>query len=157
MTNNEKLKLAEKLDHARHWKIVHGTDVSLSHQEMDLAMDALRAAAASAEPVAWRCYDLHYSDGRYVVSNDMPYVEWCKGRPQDWRVEPIPAPAPDAEIVAALEPFSEAWFAYGDKPSDDTPLSDNAGAAYLEGSKITFGDLRRAAAALTKAKGGSQK
>ena len=48
----------------------------------------------------------------------------------------------------ALEPFANAWTAFGDKPPDDTTINNNRGAAYLEGTKITFGDLRRAHTAL---------
>lgn len=47
------------------------------------------------------------------------------------------------DLLKALEPFAKAWDAYGDKPSDDTPINGN-GAAWLEGRLITFGDLRRA-------------
>lgn len=52
------------------------------------------------------------------------------------------------ELRAALEPFANAWISFGDKPPDETTINDNRGAAYLEGTKITFGDLRRGHAAL---------
>lgn len=45
----ELLALADKLDSSRWNKITHGINVSLSHQEMDLARDALRLAAKPDE------------------------------------------------------------------------------------------------------------
>jgi hypothetical protein len=48
------------------------------------------------------------------------------------------------EVRKVLEPFAKAWTAYGEKPSDETRLSNNRDEAYLEGTLITFGDLRRA-------------
>jgi hypothetical protein len=42
----ELLKLAAKLDSARHSRIIHGVNVDLTYQEMDMARDALRLAAS---------------------------------------------------------------------------------------------------------------
>lgn len=60
----------------------------------------------------------------------------------------LSSPEPTEGLRTALEPFANAWTAFGDKPPDETTINDNRGAAYLEGTKITFGDLRRAHAAL---------
>jgi hypothetical protein len=65
----EQLALASKLDGARWAKITHGVNVSLSHQEMDLARDALRLAAKPAEET-----QRQLDRANKIIAWMMPYI-----------------------------------------------------------------------------------
>lgn len=74
------MELADKFKYARERKLIHGTDVSLTYQEMDLAQAALRASAVQGEPVAWT-NEAQLGFLKDPTCADIPMAMWI-----DWEI-----------------------------------------------------------------------
>lgn len=149
MTNNEMLKLTQALHEASVYGIGATSDVN---QRVILEAAKAFAAAASAEPVAWR--------SRMNGASLWDYFESEPRGPSSHLFETSPLythPAPDAEIVATDEMVEaaarELWNDRDARMGGSWDSRDPQEVCVIQ-TKATARAMLKAA--LTRAKGGSQ-
>lgn len=129
--SDEMLKLADVIELVQKCGVGH----RFSNDQASLIVSALRAAAASAEPVAWRW--------KYKEMDQWEFSDRYDDEFEGIQKPLYTRPAPDAEIVAALEAARDAV-----EYSIEVHGTDHCG--------IMLQAINKVDAALAKAKGVSQ-